>query len=229
MDRTFGLGDLNLRRWDPGAAPHKIPLSEEDRSRVESAMEQLSQSGLDVQRVFDLFQDWQSRRTLLAKRFFGSSAVIVGAVMWVGMDLSKFSFLGVTVEDGSLTRFIMFLLAFIVVSGVFFESSRRIDRRVQRANVARVRDELVNLGPVVDQLDEMAARYDIESVDDLLYDSREGIGTMTSDIDAYDAVKFYQSHLKGAGVGLSLIERAELLAVYALALYALWSLVAIWI
>lgn len=213
---------------DPFGPPHKLPLSDDDRNRAETALEQLDQSGLETRQVFELFQDWQSRRTLLSKRLLASASVIVAAVIWVGMDLSNLTFLGVKVQDGSLGRFVVFLGGFIVLSGVYFESSRRIDRNVQRAQIHRIADDLEKLVPVVDQLDEMANRYEVESGEDLLDDCRSRHRVEFGDAKAYDAVKFYKKQLKGAGVGQSILEVVEILGIYVLAAYALAGLGYAW-
>lgn len=72
----------------------EIELSAEQEKRAQEAITTLANSGLTVDELFAAFQDWQSRRTIVSRRFFLSAAALIGGSYWVGVDLSTISRIG---------------------------------------------------------------------------------------------------------------------------------------
>lgn len=203
--------------------PREIRLSNEDEQIVQQSIDALGRTGLETKLLFDIVQDWQTRRTVTAKRLFASASVVIAAVIWVGADFDKLSFFGFQVGEGSLFRFVAFLSSFIVVTGFMFEFSRRIDLSVRTARISLMEKELRDAGNTVDRVDEIVHRYKVRSANYLLRDFRRHIVRDAPDfsaIHAYDAVKLYREHLKGAGLGLRLIEKIEWVSLYLIAAYA---------
>jgi len=213
---------------DPRAPSRQIKLSDADEQAAYTARKALSEFGLTIDQVFKVFRDWQSRQTVTAKRLLASSAMIFAAMTWIEMDLSEISFFGLEVSSTGAAKFSIFASAFIIVSGIMFEWCRRIDLAVRRANIEILRKNLQAGEKMVAELDALVARCKISSVDELFDDFRERLTVDISDIQSYDAIRFYKTYLKRAGTGLRIVESAELLIVYPVAAYAVYGLSTFW-
>lgn len=203
----------------------EIELSTEQEKMAQEAISTLANSGLTVDGLFAAFQDWQTRRTIVSRRFFLSVAALVGGSYWVGVDLSNARFLGLALGDGNLLRFIALLGFILLVSGAMFLFSRGIDKAVR---AAKIQSKLRSIEPctkAAKELDQLVSAIGLSSTEDLLYDFRERIITHHSDQDAYEAAHFYETNLKRSHIEDRIMESAELIGVALVGIYALYALI----
>jgi len=123
---------------DPMAPKREIALSNKDEIIVCDSIDKLDSSNTDKNKLFEIFNDWQTKRTLTTKRVFMSTSLIVAAASWVNIDYLELSFFGLKVANGNPTRFIIFVLTTIILSGIFYEISRRIDKSVRYAKIKNI-------------------------------------------------------------------------------------------
>ncbi|MDQ7728003.1 hypothetical protein [Halomonas sp. SpR8] len=227
MDIPDVMGNISTPRMKGlGEAPREIDLPHDDEAIIEESIEQLDQSGLDIEDLFKVFDDWQTKKTLTSKRIFLSTSVLVSSASWVGIDYTKLTLFGLEVADGTPMRFLIFIMATIVLSGIFYEVSRRIDLSVRMARIAHVDRDLKELLEPFEAIKDVMKRNNIDSFVDLYFDFRSSI-TKSSQHDAIDvfrAIDFYRKHLLRAGFGLRAVTIVEQLITYVIALYAIVSL-----
>ncbi len=208
---------------DPMAPRREIDLSQEDISTVNKSIAALRKSHSKKEQLFKIFDDWQTKRTLTAKRVLISTSIIVFAASWIGIDYMDLSFFGLKIANGSPQRFIIFILITILLSGLFYEVSRRIDLSVRKAKIANVSQDLEVLKKPVEDMDSILERNNISSFHELYFDfesSLQAVNQEPSAINAFNAVHFYRKHLVGAGKGLNVLESTELAITYLIATYA---------
>jgi len=227
-DLTRGLSAPEFK--DPLAPKREIELSTEDVCTVTESIAKLDQSGLNKDELFEIFSDWQTKKTLTSKRIFISTSLVVVAASWIGVDFSELTIFGLKVSNGSPSRFIVFVLISVVMSGVFYELSRRIDSSVRRAKIIRSSRDIENLKEHVRAVDQVIERNGIKSFNKLYYDfKRTDLAANRHDaIDVYDAIRFYLNHLSAAGAQLNVVSIAEQIVINMLALHAVvvlaWTL-----
>lgn len=210
---------------DPSAPRRELDIRDEDEQIIDSSIEELDRSSLETEHLYEVFSDWQTKKTLTSKRIFVSTTVLVAAASWIGIDYTDLAFFGLKVANGSPDRFITFVLLSIVASGVFYEISRRIDASVRKARINHINSDLKSLVKPIEAIDGAMGRNGIESFSDLYFDFRSSLTARQHDaIDVYRAVKFYKSNLSKAGIGLTLVTVIEHLIVYATAAFALVAL-----
>lgn len=213
------------RMPDPMAPRREIDLPREDSVTVNESIAILKKSSSKKEQLFNIFDDWQTKRTLTAKRIFISTSIIVVAASWIGIDYMDLSFFGLKIASGSPQRFIIFILTTILLSGLFYEVSRRIDLSVRKAKITNVSQDLKALKEPVNAIDSVMERNNISSFGDLYFDF-QSLGTTDRDaINAFNAVHFYRKHLVGANQGLNALAVTELVIIYIIAAYASVALV----
>lgn len=210
---------------DPTAPRRELDIREEDEKIIDEAIEKLDKSNLKTEDLYDVFSDWQTKKTLTSKRIFVSASILVSAAAWIGIDYTELSFFGLKVANGSPERFIIFVIISILASGIFYEFSRRIDASVRNARTKSVSSDLKDLVNPIESIDSAMERNDINDFVDLYYDFRSSLSAPKHDaIDVYRAVKFYKKNLFRAGIGLSVVTISEHIIVYSIAAIALFSL-----
>jgi len=213
---------------DPFAPKREIELSKEDVAIVYESISKLDKSGINKDDLFEIFSDWQSKRTLTSKRVFVSTSVLVVSASWIGVDFTELTVFGLKVANGNPVRFIIFVLISIVMSGLYYEISRRIDSAVRKAKIIRTSQDVDALKEPVDELYEVVERNNIESFNKLFYDCKSSNLSAPGQhdaIDVYNAVRFYSKHLSVAGARLITIAVAEQVIIYSLAIHAVAVLV----
>ncbi len=215
---------------DLSSPKREIEMSAGDEAQVFESLSALEEAHIDTDSLFSLFDDFQSKRTLTTKRLFLSFSMVVVAATWIQVDYSEMAFLGLKVATGSPWRFILFLALTIIVTGAFFEFSRRIDAAVQNAKLLHISADLQELRAVVEQLEEIMRRYGVESFGRLASDFKppSAVGGPSPEL-AFNAIRFFYQNLSRARSGQGLLGIAELVAVYGVAFFAVMSLtVALW-
>lgn len=210
---------------DPSAPRRELSIYEEDEQIIDGAIEELDRSSLKTEDLFDVFSDWQTKKTLTSKRIFVSTSILVAAAAWIGVDYTELSFFGLKVANGSSERFLIFVLTSIIAGGVFHEFSRRIDSSVRNARIKHINSDLKDLIKPIEAVDGAMERNNIDDFVDLYFDFRSSLNSSRHDaIDVYRAVKFYKKNLSRAGIGLSVVTLAEHLIVYSIAAIAVFAL-----
>lgn len=224
MDNLIS-GMSTPRVSDPTAPRRELDIDKEDEQVIDSAIERLDRSNLKTEELYEVFSDWQTKKTLTSKRIFVSISILVAAATWIGIDYTELSFFGLDVANGSPKRFIIFVFISISASGVFYELSRRIDSSVRKARIKHINNDLKGLVQPIEAIDGAMGRNNIHDFVDLYFDFRSSLSSSQHDaIDVYRAVKFYKTNLSRAGVGLNLVTLAENLIVYSIAAIAIFSL-----
>lgn len=224
-DLMAGLSIPEVR--DPFAPKREIELSTEDIDTVHKSIDKLDKSGLNKDDLFEIFSDWQTKKTLTSKRIFVSTSILVVSASWIGVDFTELTVFGLKVANGSPSRFVAFVLISIIMSGIFYEASRRIDGAVRKARIIRASQDIDELKEPVEAVKKVIEQNDIKSFNKLYYDFKSS--TMAANqhdaIDVYNAVRFYFNHLSTAGVRLNAISVAEQFIIYSIAFHAVVVLV----
>lgn len=220
---------LSVPRIPDLTAPQReIELSQEDVTIVSDSIDRLKKSRINKEELFEIFDDWQTKRTLTAKRVLVSTSIIVTAASWIGIDYADLSFFGLKIANGNPERFIIFVLVAVLVSGLFYEASRRIDLSVRKAKIANLSHDLSSLEQPVADIDLVMDHNNISSFRELYFDfesSFHGVNQQHHAIHAFDALHFYQKHLKGTNRGHDILSFTEMTIVYMIALCAIIVLV----
>jgi len=212
---------------DPTAPRREIDLQDGDEKIVHESISKLDKSRLDTEELFEVFDDWQTKKTLTSKRIFLSTSLLVSAASWVGVNYTELTLFGLKLSNGNPERLIIFILISIIMSGIFYEISRQIDSSVRKAKVAHINRDLKELRGPMRAIREVMERNNISSFSDLYYDFRSSLlnaNVKHNAIDVFRAINFYDKNLSGAGKGLSLVTMAEQLLIYLIAVYAIASL-----
>ncbi len=210
------------RIYDPTEPKRELEIHGEDETIIYEAINKLDKSNLKTEDLFELFSDWHTKKTLTVKRVFVSTSILVAAAAWIGIDYTDLSLFGLKVANGSPDKFIIFILLSIVISGIFYEFSRRIDGSVRKAKINHINNDLKSLVQPVKTIDGAMERNNIDDFSDLYFDFRSSMGRPKHDaIDVYRAVKFYKKNLSKAGVGLTVVTIMEHIVTYAIAGFAL--------
>lgn len=212
---------------DPLAARRELELHEGDEIIVDSSIHKLDKSSLKIDDLYEVFNDWQTKRTLTSKRVFISTSILVASAAWIGVDYTDLSFFGLKVSNGSPVKFLIFVLLSIIASGIFYEISKQVDKTVRRAKVNHVSNDLKGLLEPINAIDEVMKRNEIDSFNDLYYDFRSSALSAGGHdgIDVYRAVKFYKKNLSRAGIGLLILTILENFVVYSVAVFSIAALV----
>jgi len=223
---NFTSGLPMSRISDPSAPRRELKINKEDIQVIDGAIGKLERSNLKTEDLYEVFSDWQTKKTLTSKRIFVSTSILVASSAWIGIDYTELSFFGLEVANGSPKKFLIFVLVSIFASGIFYEFSRRIDSSVKNAKTKHINGDLKNLVQPIEDLDGAMQRNNIDNFVDLYFDFRSSLNTSHHDAtDVYRAVKFYKNNLSRAGIGLSLVTFIECLIVYSFAAFAILTLI----
>jgi len=202
---------------DPTAPRREIDLQDGDEKIVHESIAKLDKSRLDTDELFEVFNDWQTKKTLTSKRIFVSTSLLVSAASWVGVNYTELTLFGLKLSNGNPERLIIFILISIIMSGIFYEVSRRIDSSVRKAKISHINRDLKELREPMRAIREVMERNNVSSFSDLYYDFRSSLLNANAKHDAIDvfrAIDFYDKNLSGAGKGLNLVTMAEQLLIY---------------
>lgn len=211
---------------DPSAPRREIELQEGDERIVYESINKLDKSRLDTEGLFELFNDWQTKKTLTSKRVFVSTSLLVAAASWIGVNYTELTLFGLKLSNGNPERLLIFVLMSIILSGIFYEISRWIDSSVRNAKISYISKDLKELREPMRAIREVMERNNISSFFDLYYDFKSSLAANNKHnaIDVFRAVNFYDKNLSGAGKGLNLVTMAEQLLIYSIAVYAIAAL-----
>lgn len=228
MDSHSLFGSLSTPSFkSPTESDREIEMSKEDESLADDSIRKLDESSLDTKDLFDVFDDWQTKRTLTSKRILVSTSVLVSSASWVGIDYTKLTFFGMKVADGAPIKFLLFIIAVILLSCAFYELSRRVDLSVRKAKIAHVDRDLKELIEPFNEIKGVMERNGINSVANLYFDFRSAIsnGSKHNAIDVFRAIEFYREHLSRADMGLRVVTMGEQAIIYLVAAYAVVALI----
>lgn len=212
---------------DPTVPRREIDLQDGDEKIIHESIAKLDKSRLDTDELFEVFNDWQTKKTLTSKRIFVSTSLLVSAASWVGVNYTELTLFGLKLSNGNPERLIIFILISIIMSGIFYEVSRRIDSSVRKAKISHINRDLKELREPMRAIREVMERNNVSSFSDLYYDFRSSLLNASAKHDAIDvfrAIDFYDKNLSGAGKGLNLVTMAEQLLIYLIAGYAIIAL-----
>lgn len=182
---------------DPTAPKREINLSETDELTVQDALASLGRASSKTEKLFDVFAEWQSRRTYTMRRVLITSILVILVSAWVGVDYKEISILGLQVSNGNMQHFLIFLIAAVLASAVVYAASIGIDLTVRKAKIGYVSSEMKSLKACVATIDDILHRNEVDSFSDLYFDFVSALQNpgRHDAIDAYRAVKFYSERL----------------------------------
>jgi len=223
LGRSFSAPEIK----DPFGPKREIKLSAEDIETTNKSITKLDQSRLNKNDLFEIFMDWQTKKTLTSKRIFVSTSLLVVSAAWIGVDFTELTVFGLKVANGNPSRFVTFVLISIIMSGVFYEVCRKIDVSVRKAKIIRASQGIEKLKEPVEVINKVIERNSIESFNKLYHDFKSStLGVNQHDaIDVYNAVSFYLNHLSTAGTRLNAVSITEQAIIYVLAFHAVVVLV----
>ena len=226
MDINKMLPNFTVPRMaDPTAPRREIDLQDGDEKIVYESITKLDESRLDSEELFEVFNDWQTKKTLTSKRVFVSTSLLVAAASWIGVDYTNLTLFGLKLSNGNPERLIIFILISIVISGIFYEISRRIDASVRKAKISHIYRDIKGLREPMKAIEEVMKRNNVSSFSDLYFDFKSSLGSRHDAIDVFRAINFYNKNLSGAGKGLNIVNIAEQLIIYLIAMYAIVALI----
>lgn len=222
MDQFFpSASDLAQKTAGIPSPKRKLKIPEEDVIIINNAINELDESSLKTEDLYEIFYDWQTKKTLTLKRLFLSTSVLVASATWIDIDYTNLSIFGLEVAEGSPKNFIVFILTIIILSGLFFQISRWIDTSIRKSKVTYITSALSNLDKEYNNITRVMERNKIESFNELYYDFRSALNSPGHNaIDVFRAVKFYKKNLTKARAGLSFITVSEYSIIYGVALFA---------
>ena len=212
---------------DPSAPRREIELKDGDEKIVYESIAKLDESRLDTDELFEVFDDWQTKKTLTSKRIFISTSILVAAASWVGVNYTEMTLFGLKLSNGNPERLIILILLSIILSGIFYEVSRQIDSSVRKAKISHINRDLKELREHMMAIREVMGRNNISSFSKLYYDFKSpllNVNVKHDAIDVFRAINFYDKNLSGANKGLNLVTIAEQLLIYIIAAYAIVAL-----
>lgn len=211
---------------DPTAPRREIDLQDGDEKIVYESISKLEKSRLDTEELFEVFNDWQTKKTLTSKRVFVSTSLLVSAASWIGVNYTDLTLFGLKLSNGNPERLIIFILISIIISGIFYEVSRRIDGSVRKAKISHINNDLNELREPMEAIREVMERNNVSSFSKLYYDFKSSLSVNSQHdaIDVFRAINFYDKNLSKAGKGLSIVTIAEQLLIYLVAIYAIVAL-----
>ncbi len=204
---------------NPLAASREIDLRPQDERDVESIRKALSNSGLNTQKLFDLFRDRYTDKTKSVKRFVLSLSFLLALTLFAGVNITEINLFGVEVSLGMENMFLGSILFVHLVSFSYFMYLRENDTELHEAMISRVKKSTNSYLDFSKKLDEIVHKYELKSVEELLDDFRENATVFNSndeDIKAYEALKFYEQKLMNTHQGFEWVEKLEILAIWGL-------------
>jgi hypothetical protein len=153
-----------------GEPKRKISLDAETEEAVEQAIATLKHAGFETSAIFGLFEGWNSKQTIAARRVLLTLGVLVGGSHWVRVDLSQASIWGMSLGQASLARFLALAGVILVVGATMYLISRRLDHRVQTAKVMSVADSIEPCREAARVLERVVEANHLSSVTTLIDD-----------------------------------------------------------
>jgi len=229
---AFNVGKFNFDLPKPprvstdfGQAPRKLDLTAEEAKRVDKIMQYLSKTGLEIDSLFELFNDWQSSKTKSIKRFVLSLSFILTLTIFAGVDITKIHLFNVTVAKGMSTIFLIALAFILISSFLYFRYLENKDWEVHTAKIAFVSNNLERCLELAEEIDDILERNKIESVEVLFNDFKSSFDRFNDDLKAYAAINFYKNELKDTHKSFDLIQKLELGGIYFLGIMSLIAII----
>ncbi|NGP90253.1 hypothetical protein [Fodinibius halophilus] len=224
------LGSFNFEMPKPnipnlGQPPREIDLSPEEAFKVKKIMSNLASTGLTVDSLFDLFNDWQSNKTKSTKRFVLSFSFILSLTIVAGVNITEIDLFGVSVQDEMSALFLSSLATILVISFFYYIYLQNKDWEVHTAKTSYVDKSLKNCLNMVEQIDDILTKKDIKSAKDLFDDFKSSYDKSNLEFEAYQAIKFYKNNLKDTRKSIDWVEKLELWGICILNFLALIAII----
>jgi hypothetical protein len=214
--------NFEMPGFDP---PRRIPLNNEDEKKINSIITVLSNSGINIDSLYSLFNDWQSSKTKSVKRFVLSLSFILSLTFVAGIPITDIDLFGLSVAEGYGNMFLSAVLAIHLMSFAYFVYLRRNDLKVNEAKLSSLKKGLESCLKMMEFVDEIVEREKLPSVKFLFNDFKSQMHSNDSDIEAYEGLKFYEDKLKKHHKSFEWIEWLEIGLICLLGILALISIV----
>jgi len=223
---SFDLPKIESNIAMPGfEPPRKIPLNNDDQKKINSIITVFSNSGINIDSLYALFNDWQSSKTKAVKRFVLSLSFILSLTLVAGIPITDIDLFGLSVAEGNGNIFLSAVLVIHVLSFVYFVYLRRNDLKVNEAKLSSLKKGLESCLKMTEFVDKIVEREKLPSVRFLFNDFKSQMHSNDSDIEAYEGLKFYKEKLKKPHKSFELVEWLEIGLICGLGILALISIV----
>ncbi|MDZ7767206.1 MAG: hypothetical protein U5K00_22800 [Melioribacteraceae bacterium] len=122
----------------------EILTVDEERTN-KKAYRKLGQTNIDEEKPFELFKEWQSRKTRSIKRFVLSLSFLLTFAWIVNINIYEIQPLGLNVSEVNEKRFLGFLLVIHVVTFIYYRVQRSIDLNIKKARISLFEEDLNEL------------------------------------------------------------------------------------
>jgi hypothetical protein len=222
---SFGKQDFS-NIGTMGGPPRKIPLTDEEVEIVYEAKKKFDSLNMDVDSLFEFFNDWQSSKTKSVKRFTISLSFLLTLALIAGVNIIDNELFRVQVSEG---REILFSFALLVIHfGSFFYYTylKSIDLDVHNAKVSTREKSINESVGLMQEIEKIISDNEIPSASYLFKDFTSPILSMHSnEAEVYEALKFYEEKLKKSNKRRKLGEKAEYFLLYILYSSALTAII----
>src|SRR5690606_24726283 len=90
MNTNILMSGISMPRIPDATAPRReLHIRDDDEKIIDDAIEELDRSSLKTDDLYEVFSDWQTKKTLTSKRIFVSTSIIVAAAAWIGIDYTE--------------------------------------------------------------------------------------------------------------------------------------------
>jgi len=198
-----------------------LSLTPDQIEDLSKAANKLNNAELSIEKVFQLFSEWQSNKQKSAKRVAISLGLIVSLLYLVGGDLTSIGWIDDQVADEQSNIFLFSLLLILVGSTFYLFRIRSLDLKVREAKLKVLNYGIKNGEKWVASLDEISDKKQ-QKLFVLL--NKHAKVHKDGAIESYLAIKFYQNELKASFDEFSLWQKLEwgtLIAIVAFSIFAL--------
>ena len=200
-----------------------------DAIRLTKALKDLP---LDRDKFFDLITDWESRRTIAAKRFLSTFTTVLAIGWLLGVDYKDINLLWITSLDHD-QAFALSVAFGVLVTFFFvtFSVSWKVDFDIRAARLDVLTKQLSSAEEIVDELHFLIPK---ERFPNVLIEypkklpSRGPFRFLDEGGPNYAAVKLYRERISKVGKVRSMLVYGELFLIFAVTALAYGGLISFW-
>lgn len=207
-----------------------ITVNSKTAEQIKNAIGEITSTGLEIEEILEILQDWESRQLLTAKKIFATTAVLLAAAAFIGVDYRELTFWTLS-EPAHAGRLTAVFFGMLVFSGVVYFYQRAVDLKQRawqrdsfRQRIATVRiliKRICGLLGVEPDFDLLEAEVCQEESDHMMHQIALNSAALT-------AYYFYIKDFSPAEETRMNIERFEFFALYGLAVVGSFGLLIYW-
>lgn len=176
---------------------NKYRLNNDEENLAKESYQKFGNSNLEVDKLFDLFLDWQSSKTRSLKRFVLSFSFLVVFIFIVDLDITSIAPFGANIEDANRDK--LFITLAIVHTIVFFYYlfQRYVDKKVMDAQISLFDEELNKLLPIYQSIEHILEKNSIPSFKALINNTQGPATTKLHQAEkSFNTLSFFSKKLE---------------------------------